>query len=107
MTAFKAMLARHAQTVFMDPRKFAGSLLVDGRTIAAMWDDSMCPGGDGQGMYGINVERRLLLVLDVAKDMPTRPVSGQELVVDDVYWTVGPVRHCEGILEIELSRNLS
>lgn len=105
MTAFKAMLARHAQTVFMDPRKFAGTLFINGQPVTAMWDDSMRPGGEGEAMYGVNVERRLLLALSV--ELPAAPVSGQELVVDGVYWTVGPVRDCEGILEIELSRNLS
>ncbi|SNS16517.1 hypothetical protein SAMN04488503_3013 [Humidesulfovibrio mexicanus] len=105
MRPFEAMLARHAQTVFLNPRTFAGPLSIDGRPVTAMWDASMQPGGAGEAMYGVNVERRLLLAL--AAELPTRPVSGQELVVDDVYWTVGPVRDCEGILEIELSRNLS
>ena len=105
MTAFKAMLARHAGAVFLNKGRFAGTLIVNGQPVTALWDDSMRPGGSGEAMYGLNVERRLLLALSV--ELPAAPVYGQELVVDGVYWTVGPVRDCEGILEIELSRKLS
>ncbi len=110
-TPFTAMLARQARQVFMDKARFAAALVVDGRTVTAMWDDSMragmvgTSGGLDEAMYGVNVERRLLLVLDDGA-MP-RPMSGQELCVAGVYWRVGPVRDRAGIFEIELTRNLS
>ncbi len=113
MTAnrFTAMLARQARRVFMDKARFAAALVVDGREVTAMWEDSVRPGTDSgsggfdEGMYGVNIERRLLLVLDDGT-LP-RPRSGQELCVAGDYWLVGPVRDRAGIFEIELSRNVS
>lgn len=110
MSDFDNMLTRHATTVFMNPRKFGGTLVIDGRPVTAMWDDEARPGGTGrnsgvdEAMYGINVESRVLLAL--AAELP-RPTPGQELLVAGAYWTVGPVDDCHGLYEISLSRNLS
>jgi hypothetical protein len=110
MIRFEAMLQRDARAVFLNTAEFARQLEVDGRAVRAMWDDSMrsgmvgSSGGLDESMYGVNVERRVLLAL--AADMP-KPVPGQELEIDGNFWIVGPVADQHGVLSISLSRNLS
>jgi hypothetical protein len=110
MSRFKDMLGRDAREVFLKLSEFASALDIGGQPIRSMWDDSMRSGmvgnagGIDEAMYGVNVERRVLLAL--SEDM-AKPMSGQELEIEGGFWRVGQVEDQHGVLKISLSRNLS
>ncbi|MDL2268870.1 hypothetical protein LJC71_04940 [Desulfosarcina sp. OttesenSCG-928-A07] len=105
---FKDALAFDAASVFLNMEEFAEEMVVDGVSMPALWGEENVPAPDIKAStvdaWGLNTETAVLLVLE---SNMTRPVSGQDMVVDGETWTVIKARPQCGILRLVLQRNVS
>lgn len=101
MSTAREHMADDLALVLADQGEAAVIKLFNGLPVSLVWE----PLGYEQGQpEGVNIERcRLYLAESLVTDL----VPGQMVPFDGGEWLVGPMDRLDGMVEMELSRNLS
>lgn len=103
---FKEALAFEAEHVFCNVAEFGELLLIDGKPVPAVWGEENAPAPDvqesGVDAWGLVTEKA---VLNVPGGSMPLPVSGQNVDVSGITWTVKKARPKNGLIRLELERN--
>ncbi len=100
---FKPQLAADL-TAIMDEDIFAESMVIDGQTVSAIFEDLEFKDLGPAFVGGLGQARRLFVI---AGGLSSSYVPDQLLTLDGIIWTVADIVNENGLLVIDLYRNAS
>lgn len=109
MNLFDDALAFDVRSLFLNPREFAQTMLVDGVEAIGIWDDAVEPADgrydDNVETWGVSQTRRTLFLPSGGDGGIALPSPRQELNIDGVLWTVDDAADLHGMIRVNLYRN--
>ena len=105
---FKATLAQEAEQVFLNVGEFGVSMLIDGKPCIGLWGEESKSAPDVYdntvSAWGLNAESA---VLYIPEGFMALPMPNQDLKINDLLWTVKNAQPQQGLVRLELIRNVA
>ena len=101
--SLKDVIASDVDDVFFDTDEFAEEAIVNGKPVPLIPDNDALNGKSDVYAAGLSEGEQLIFIKE--KDLPRRPMEGEQITINNQQWYVRHLLSNMGVFEIRIGRN--